>query len=248
MSVEGHGDANRFGGDLGDVADVAVEDVLLVIVAELDDFVAGAEIGSETLDLGGELVGRIEAVLEIPVERGGAKRAAVHRGEHLDVLDRIEAEAVRDTVADKIDDGAGGVIGGGALEEIEVGLLPGRRGGGFGQAPGIDGVGGGDDPALGGLAEDLGQAHDGHGTRLDDIGQDRTRSDGGELIDVADDEEVRLLRQRLEEGVHERHVDHRGLVENEEATVAEPPIGIAGETFGRLVLEEPVQRLRLMPR
>ena len=35
----------------------------------------------------------------------------------------------------------------------------------------VDPVRGGDDPALGGLAEHLGQAHDRDGARLNDVGQ-----------------------------------------------------------------------------
>jgi hypothetical protein len=53
----------------------------------------------------------------------------------------------------------------------------------------VDLVRAGDDPAVGGLAKDFGQAHDRHRAGSDDVGQDLTRADGGELVDVADDQQ-----------------------------------------------------------
>jgi len=50
----------------------------------------------------------------------------------------------------------------------------------------VDLMGVDDDPALGGLAEDFGQAHHRHGTRGDDVGQRLARPDRGQLIDIAD--------------------------------------------------------------
>jgi hypothetical protein len=53
----------------------------------------------------------------------------------------------------------------------------------------------GDDSALGGLPEDLGQTHDRHGTRGDDVGQNLPRSDRWQLIDIATQQQRRALRQ-----------------------------------------------------
>jgi hypothetical protein len=44
-----------------------------------------------------------------------------------------------------------------------------------------------DDPALGGLAEDLGRAHDRHSTRSNDVGQNLPWPDRRQLIDIADE-------------------------------------------------------------
>jgi hypothetical protein len=41
-----------------------------------------------------------------------------------------------------------------------------------------------DNPARGGLSEDLRQAHHRYGPRFDDVGQDLSGSHGGQLIDV----------------------------------------------------------------
>ena len=73
-----------------DVADVAVEDFLVVVVVGLDDLVADAEGDAEALDFELEFVGRIERKLQGLIERNGAEEIAIHRREHLDVADGIE--------------------------------------------------------------------------------------------------------------------------------------------------------------
>lgn len=63
----------------------------------------------------------------------------------------------------------------------------------------VDLVRGGDDPALGGLAENLGQSDHRDRTRLDDIGQDLTRADRWQLVDVADDQQCCGIWHRLQQ-------------------------------------------------
>ena len=70
-----------------------------------------------------------------------------------------------------------------------------------------------------GLPEHLGQAHDGNRARADDVGQDLPGSDGGELVDVADDEQRRVVRRRLHQRLHQHNVDHRGLVDHEQVAI-----------------------------
>src|SRR4051812_28976200 len=81
------------------------------------------------------------------------------------------------------------------LHKIEVAVArgPGEVGNG---AP-VDLVRAGDDPAVGGLAEDLGQTHDRNRAGSDDVGQDLTRPDGGELVDVADDQQRGMIGDGL---------------------------------------------------
>ena len=67
-----------------------------------------------------------------------------------------------------MDDGLGDGFGGVAFDEMEVVI----RRDGFGE-PGnfalVDGVGGLDDAAFGGLAEDFGEAGDGQGAAVDEV-------------------------------------------------------------------------------
>jgi hypothetical protein len=69
------------------------------------------------------------------------------------------------------------------------------------------------------LPEDLGQAHDRHGTRCDDIGQHLSWPHRRQLIDVADEEQRRALRQSPKDRPHQRHIDHRGFVNHHKIAV-----------------------------
>ena len=76
----------------------------------------------------------------------------------------------------------------------------------------------GDDLARGSLAEDLGQTHDRHGARGNDISQHLARSDRWQLIDITDEQQCGPLSQSPQQGSHQRHVDHRGLVDDQQIT------------------------------
>ena len=77
----------------------------------------------------------------------------------------------------------------------------------------------GDDPALRGLAEYFGQAHHGNGAGGDDVGQHLTGSDGRQLVDVADNQQRRVVGDRLEQRLHQHDVDHGGLVDDQQVAV-----------------------------
>ena len=99
-----------------------------------------------------------------------------------------------------------------------------------------------------GLPEHLGQAHDGHRARADDVGQDLPGSDGRQLVDVADDEQRRIVRHRLHQRLHQHDVDHRGLVDHEQIAI-EGIVGVALEPAVPWVdLEETVDGLGLNAR
>jgi hypothetical protein len=105
----GHGPAVEAGGefarvciDIYDVADIAVVDLLLVIVFDLHDLVAGGKGPSETFHLA--VPGRVKSRLEFDVQRARPDAAAVHRAQHLDVAHRIQTEALRYSGLDQLDD------------------------------------------------------------------------------------------------------------------------------------------------
>jgi hypothetical protein len=76
-----------------------------------------------------------------------------------------------------------------------------------------------DDPALGRLSEDLGQAHDRDRSRHDDVAENLPRADRRQLIDIADEQQRRTLRESPKDRPHQRHIHHRGLVDHQEVTV-----------------------------
>ena len=123
------------------------------------------------------LAGRVQSHLQFDVQRARTNAAAVHRAQHLNVADRIEAEAAGNARPNQIDNARHGRFGIVRRHEIEVAVAFGPAQ--IGQQAPVDPVRAGDDPALGGLAEDLGQPHDRNSAGTDDVGQDLTRADRG---------------------------------------------------------------------
>ena len=68
-------------------------------------------------------------------------------------------------------------LGFGGLDEVEVAETLGSLQ--FRHPALVDGIGGGDDLAFGGLAEDLRESHDRHRLGDDQIGEERARADRG---------------------------------------------------------------------
>src|SRR6516165_10578942 len=75
-------------------AEIAVVDVLFVIVLDLHDLVARAERPTEAVDA--DLASRVQGVLQLDVEGASAEPAAVHWAENLDIAYRIQPETFRD--------------------------------------------------------------------------------------------------------------------------------------------------------
>ncbi len=185
--VESGGEFADLGIHADDVADVAVIDLLVVVVFDLHDLVARREGPTEPLDLA--LAGRVKRRLQFDVERARADAAAVHRAQDLDVTDGIEPEASRDSGADQLQDPGHGDLRVVCRHEVEV--APALWLAQIGDGALIDAVCADYDLAAGGLAEDLGEADHRDRAALDHVGQHLTRPDGWKLVDVADHEQGR---------------------------------------------------------
>ena len=81
-----------------------------------------------------------------------------------------------------------------------------------GQLPPVDPVGAADDGALGGLPEDLGQAHHGDHPAADKVGEQVARPHAGQLVGVAHQDQPALRPQGGQQAVHEGDIHHGGLV------------------------------------
>jgi hypothetical protein len=136
--------------------------------------------------------------------------AALHRAQHLDVANGIEAEAPGDAIADDLDHLCRPFLRLLCVDEEEVRFLARLRP--FGHLAPVDAMGVDDDAALRRLPEHLGQPRHGNGAGVDDVGEHMSRADRGKLIDVADEEQAGFRRDRLEHRMHERRVDHAGHV------------------------------------
>ena len=100
----------------------------------------------------------------------------MHRGQHLDVAHRVEAEPARDPAGDQVDDQLGGLLAG-----VQAGVLGGsqrtgrsRRARQLRGLAGVDPVGVDHHPGLRGLPEDLGQPDP--GDRLSAASRSRSTS------------------------------------------------------------------------
>src|SRR5262249_52784106 len=81
-----------FGIDLGDLSNIPVVDILLVIIDCLEDFIprgiGPAKLGEAWRRL------RIEGLLEHGVEGPRTETPPVHRGQDLDIANRMESKAL----------------------------------------------------------------------------------------------------------------------------------------------------------
>ncbi len=217
--------------DRDDGADVAVEHALVVVVAQLDELVAGAELprGRAQAAAAG-----VQRGLELQVEVAHARHSLVHGREHLHIVDRVHpVEVARDEFGAEREHLRQAVLGRAGGDEMEV--APGRQGGEIGghrrglRIAAVDGMGRGDDQALVLLAIDGGEAGDGNGRpgrrpgRLavglalrDQVLEHVAGPDRRELVDVADEQQVRAGRHGGEQRRGEPGVEHGGLVDDEE--------------------------------
>ena len=101
-----------------------------------------------------------------------------------------------DAGLDQLHDALNGGLGILGRHKVEV-AVAGRRTE-IGHCALVDAMGVDDDPARGGLPEHLGEAHHRHSARADDVGQDLPRSDGWQLVDIADDQQRRVIWRRLQ--------------------------------------------------
>ena len=143
--------------------------------------------------------------MEFAIQIFRAAHAFVHRREHLDVAHRIEAELVRHALGAQRFDRRDNLVGILFRDEEEIAFLWRIE---DLQAAVVDAVGVGDDEAVLGLPEDFGEPHDRHRLRFDQVVQEVAGADRRQLIDVADEHDGRTLRDRLQQVIRERDVEH----------------------------------------
>ena len=183
----------------------------------------------------------VEQRLELGIEVVDAEQAPAHRRQHLDVAVRVQTEPRRDAIGDQVFEGVEQGLRLGSLDEVEVGF-----GGALDpwQLSRQDPVGVDHDHALAGLAEDLAQADDRQPVRADQVGEDPARSDRGQLIDVADEDQASAAGHRLQELTGERDVQHRGLVDDHQIGLEGALAAAAEAAADGVVLQQAVDRLR----
>ena len=231
------------GGNGGHHAEGAVEHpsgTLVVVVTQLGDLVAGPEHPPAMTAFRLPVPEGGQFLLQQEVEVARARRAAAHRCEHLDVAPRIQAELGRDAAGGHIDGERGGLLG--VLtreeEEIRIAAQP-------GELPGVDPVGVDDDAGLLRLTEDPGQPHPRNGGGRQQVPQHLASPDRGKLVHVADQQQVRTRRDRLDQLVSQDQIHHRALVDHHEVRI-QRAIPVVGGIPARPQLQQPVHGGRRM--
>ena len=156
------------------------------------------------------LRGGIQGGLEGLVQHRGAGPPAAGGGEHLDLVCG-DAHALRQPAAAQVHNGLHCQLGVPAAEEEEVAVVLPQ----VGQLTGIHHVGVADDGALGGLAEDLGEADHGHRPAANQVGEQVARPHRRQLVRVPHQYQAAVPPQGGEEGGHQGHVHHGDLVHND---------------------------------
>ena len=154
--------------------DVTVEDFLIVVVHHLDNFVTRREGGAEADDAG--LAVLVERLLQLRVQGAGAESSPVHGRKHLDIPDRVQAKALRDTLGHNVEKFVVDFLRGIGRDEVEVGQL--RSFGLEGHLPLVDAVGIDDDARRSRLPEYFGELNRGYPAGVDNIGKNSPRSHG----------------------------------------------------------------------
>src|SRR5579862_3509701 len=225
------------------MAYVAIIDLRVVVVFDLHHLVAERKGPTEPFYL--SVAGRIEHCLQFDIERPRACATSIHGTENLDVVNRVEAEAFRYSSLGQLNDAADSsfwIIG---LYEIEVAFLSSWAE--LGHRALVDPMGVDDDSALRGLAEYFGEPHYGHGTRCDDVCKDLSRPDRRKLIDVAHDEQRSLVRNSLEQRLHQKDIDHRRFVDDQQAAIERIVLATFEAAAPRIDLQQTVDGLGLVP-
>ena len=131
------------------------------------------------------------------------------------------------------------------LDEVEI--APGLGAGQVGHLAAVDPVRAGDDPAGRRLAEDLGQPHHRHRPRTDQVRQHLAGPNRRELIHVAHHQQGGRCGDRPGQRVHQLHIDHGGLVDDQQIAF-QGVIGSAPEPAGaRIDLQQAMDRSGLEP-
>ena len=163
---------------MADHADVPVEDLLVVVIADLHDLVVQAVLGAAPAQADSR---RIQDLLQLLVEIGGPDGAPLHGGQNLDVADPVRVIVAGQVLRHILHDQIRRLLGRLPPRKKEIAVPAAAY---VGPLSPVDPVGIHDDPAALGLAEDPGQLHDRDRPAPDDVREDIAGADRGQLVHV----------------------------------------------------------------
>ena len=198
----------------------------------------------------------IQCLLQQLVQVGCADNAALHGREHLDLGGRSPVIA-GEFCAYQLRNDRGGLFCKKARfrlqalflklrlhiheEEIAFGAVPDIR-----HFACVDPVRVHNDPAFGSLPEDPCKADDRKAVRFNDVPQDISRTDAGQLVNVPDQDQSHGIRDGLQEVVHEQEVDH-GTFVHDQHVAFQRILFISLVAFRRLYFQKTVDCLCFQP-
>ena len=154
-------------------------------------------------------------MLQSCVQFAHAERSPVHRAKNLHVADRVETKPFWNSLLHQLDEHCRDLLRVIPLDEMEVGtrvssahvrhLAPANP------------VRTGDDVAARSLPEYFGEPHNWYDATFDQVLKHRARPNGRKLVYVADQNESGAVGNRPHKGMHQRHVYHRGLIDDQKA-------------------------------
>ena len=160
----------------------------------------------------------------------------MHGHQHLDIAHRVEPDAAGDFLAHQLEHQTGNFLGLLAVQEGEIRILLGRI---FRHPSMAHIMGRPHNAARFRLTENFGEPHRRHRIAGQKIGQNRPRTDAGQLIGVAHQEQRGPRRQSTAQRRHERNIDHGKLIDHHQIGI-ERMLGPAFEATRRQHLEQPV--------
>src|SRR5215469_14449712 len=157
-AVEANSNFPRVDVDIIDGANVAVVALLVVVVLDLHHLVARRKDPTESFNFA--VAGGIERCLQFDVQRPRTNTTPIHRTQHLDVADGIEAKSLRNAGLRQFDDAADGNWGIVRLHEVEVAIGSGSAE--IRHQALVDAMGADDDPAPCSLPEHFAEPYHRH--------------------------------------------------------------------------------------
>ena len=82
---------------------------------------------------------------------------------------------------------------------------------------------------------------------FDEITQDHARADTGQLVDISDEQKLARRRQGFEEGVREKEIHHRGLIDDKGICLQGVFLIVTEGACARIKDQHPVDRFGIVP-
>jgi len=234
----------------GDLAHVPVEYLFVVVVPDLHYPVAGAIDSPSHLALAQSGLRRVQRRLQRGIQAGYANRAAVHGTQHLDLIGR-KAELARNTRLHQLDHQSRRLLGILLLEDEEIARMPVVEHRHFAT---IDSMCVGDDITALRLAEDRVQPDNGRigqpamvFDRGNDVSQHVSGADAGQLVYVANQQQVSANRDCFQQMIGQQQIQHRCFIDDHQVCLQRVFfVALKDCPFPGLEFEQPVDRLGRM--